>query len=130
MATPILCCLGSYNKTPTSDYSISNSNSSAYRTNSSESRTNNTKILNSPSGRQIVVDGLKQMAIESGKSILYDKEGIEGKTLSIESNNLESIDCLRFSESDYGKFAASKGFDKVICRNNRSDKQWSYILLP
>lgn len=97
---------------------------------SSTSQTNEQKIPNNPAGRQIVVDGLKQMAIESGKSILYDKEGIEDKTLSIKSNNLESIDCLRFAISDYGTFAASKGFNKVICRNSMSDEQWSHNLAP
>ncbi len=121
LAIPILCCLGSSNKTTTSDYSTSTS---------SASQANNRTIPNNSSGRQIVVNGLKQMAIEGGNSVSYDMEGTENKTLSIKSSNLESIDCLRFSVSDYGTFAASKGFDKVICRNNMSGEQWSHTLTP
>jgi len=73
---------------------------------------------------------MQQMAIEGGKGTLIDTEGIENKTLSIKSSNVEQRDCLLVATGDYGKSAASIGFDKLICRNSISDERWSYTLAP
>ena len=121
LAIPILCCLSSSNKNTTSDYSTATTT-----TNSSK----DPKDYNNPSGRKTFANGFQQMAIDSGKSTIFDTEGIDGTTLSIKSSILERSDCLGFVTSDWAKSAASVGFNKVTCRNNVSNEQWSYTLTP
>lgn len=88
------------------------------------------KIPGDSAGRQMVVDGLSQMALESGKAVNYSNEGFEGRVLSIKSDDIASLDCLMFSMGEYGKLAASKGFNRVVCRNSKTGEDWSHALVP
>lgn len=88
------------------------------------------KNLNSSQKRQTIANGFRQMAIESGKSTVFDTEGIEKKTMSVTSNTMEQSDCSALVKSDWSKTMTSVGFEKIICRNTSSSKEWSYTLTP
>lgn len=119
LVIPALCCIGGRSK---------QSSPPAPVTSSETSNTTDPKDLDNPQGRQKIANGFHQMAIESGKSTVFDTEGPDKKTMSVESETMRQADCSALVSSDWSKTMTSVGFTKVVCRNTTSDNQWSYLL--